>query len=295
MNREEMLARLDRGEDPLDVSIQKWRDIVEHLEHISSFDQFDDSLERGSLNCALCEVHSSCLDCPIVTHAKCHSPNTADGRKYGLCRYTPYYEFFFAVARQDLAAMRTAAKKELQFLEQLKAELQQRHISTAPKLATESDIRSYCKKHALIERSMRPELNAVSYTVVLKFPLLVYRIECSSPALWEYVPVSPQELANEPVHLFFTFAFASLVHADAAMLPLREDYVVDKLYDLIKQALNKGSITASFSEDNDGIEGTVTFYISEPLRSIVVHDSARASVTSFSRSEEEGGGGEYHA
>jgi len=296
MKREEMSVRLECGEDPLELSIQKWRDIVHHLEHIKSFDEYDDSLERGSLNCALCEVHSSCLDCPIVTQAKCHTSNSADGRKYGLCRHTPYYEFLAAVARQDVDAMRATAKKELQFLNQLQTELQQRSIPTDPQLApmSERDIRAYCKEYARIERTARPELNAVSYTVVLKFPLLVNRIECSSPELWEFVPVSQQELQNESVHLFFTFAFTSLVHADAAMLPLREEYVIDKLYDLIRQALNEGHITAAFSEDRDGIEGTVTFYISEPLRIAAKH-AHRAHRFSGSRILEKGVGGEYRA
>jgi len=288
MKREEMLERLERGEDPLELSIQKWRDIVEHLEHIQSFDEYDDSLERGSLNCALCEVYRSCLDCPIATYANRNSSEVPDGRKYGLCRYTPYYEFFAAVARQDIVAMRATAKKELRFLERLQTELQQRSIPTDPQLApmSERDIRAYCKEYARIERTVRPELNAVSYTVVLKFPLLVNRIECSSPELWEFVPVSQQELQNESVHLFFTFASASLVHADAAMLPLREEYVIDKLYDSIRQALNKGFITASFYEDRDGVEGTVTFYISEPLRIAAKH-AHRAPVLAPTNKEEE--------
>ena len=289
MKREEMLERLERGEDPLELSIQKWRDIVEHLDHINSFDEYDDSLERGSLNCALCEVHSSCLDCPIATYVN-HSSEVSDGRKYGLCRYTPYFEFLAAVARQDLVAMRATAKKELRFLERLQTELRQRSIPTDPQLApmSERDIRAYCKEYARIERTVRPELNAVSYTVVLKFPLLVNRIECSSPELWEFVPVSQQELQNESVHLFFTFAFASLVHADAAMLPLREEYVIDKLYDLIRQALNEGHITAAFTEDRDGIEGTVTFYISEPL-CIAAKHAHRAPVLRFLHSGEGSG------
>ena len=67
MTREEMLERLAKGEDPLDLSIEKWEDIVEHLNKISSFEEFNKEIEMGIYNCALCETYydGSCIKCPV--------------------------------------------------------------------------------------------------------------------------------------------------------------------------------------------------------------------------------------
>jgi len=55
MTRDEMLARLEKGDDPLDVSIDKWLDMVKK--------PTDNS---GSQTCALCETYlfQGCLGCP---------------------------------------------------------------------------------------------------------------------------------------------------------------------------------------------------------------------------------------
>lgn len=59
MNYDEMVERLDAGEDPLEVSILKWKDIVEG----KGTNEYDD-------NCALCHVYLTsdmdCGDCPIL-------------------------------------------------------------------------------------------------------------------------------------------------------------------------------------------------------------------------------------
>jgi len=112
MNREEMLKRLRAGEDPLDLSIEKWKDIVNHLKSIHRASDFDDNLEAQGDNCALCEVHEGCQSCPVYERT---------GR--GDCGGTPYWEFNVAWRRCDLKAMWTAAERELKFLISLKKEL----------------------------------------------------------------------------------------------------------------------------------------------------------------------------
>jgi len=52
MTRDEMLKRLKAGEDPLELSIQKWRDIVEGKGE-----------DLGINNCALCEKFENCQAC----------------------------------------------------------------------------------------------------------------------------------------------------------------------------------------------------------------------------------------
>ncbi|OQX53962.1 MAG: hypothetical protein B5M53_06320 [Candidatus Cloacimonas sp. 4484_209] len=68
MTRKEMIERLMKGEDPLDLGIEKWRDIVEHLKKISSFEEYDERLEKGQYNCALCELYlkDKCIECPVT-------------------------------------------------------------------------------------------------------------------------------------------------------------------------------------------------------------------------------------
>ena len=111
MNREEMSRRLKAGEDPLDLSIEKWKDIVNHLHEIQSKEEFDDRLEEGHKNCALCQVYSAngCLNCPIrrVTGAES-------------CLFTPWTDWVVAKEAGSLQDMRKAAVKELVFLRGLR-------------------------------------------------------------------------------------------------------------------------------------------------------------------------------
>ena len=111
MTRKEMIERLMKGEDPLDLGIEKWRDIVEHLEKISSFEEYDERFEKGQYNCALCELYlkNKCIECPV---------KITTGRKE--CRNTPYHRFWCAWGIRDLEGMREAAIAKLEFLKSLK-------------------------------------------------------------------------------------------------------------------------------------------------------------------------------
>jgi len=110
-----MLRRLKAGEDPLDLSIEKWEDIVNHLKSIRRASDFDESLEAQGDNCALCEVHEGCRSCPVCKRT---------GREN--CSGTPYWEFRLAWRRYDLRAMRIAAERELEFLISLKKQLMEK-------------------------------------------------------------------------------------------------------------------------------------------------------------------------
>jgi len=112
MTREEMLKKLWAGEDPLDLSIGKWRDVVKHLNKITRFEEFNKEIEMGEDNCALCEMYyydGGCIECPV---------RKATGN--GECRGTPFKDFVKACIEEDLEGMRKAATAELKFLENLK-------------------------------------------------------------------------------------------------------------------------------------------------------------------------------
>ena len=72
MNREEMIRRLDAGEDPLEVSIVKW----EFLRDMR--DEIEEYIEINSTTCALCwDCNTNCDEgCVIYNHTNkvaCHS------------------------------------------------------------------------------------------------------------------------------------------------------------------------------------------------------------------------------
>ena len=111
-----MLRRLRAGEDPLDLSIEKWKDIIDSLQKIQHAWEFNENLERGAENCALCEefsevreVFSDCRRCPVYKETGEHN-----------CLNTPYYEFREALKEGNLSAMLYTAKRMLKLLEKIK-------------------------------------------------------------------------------------------------------------------------------------------------------------------------------
>ena len=108
-----MLKRLRNGENPLNISIEKWQDIVEYLSDNKriSYKKLN-ALENGANNCALCEVHwdNSCNGCPVYRYT---------GRPF--CGGTPYEKFNhekkYNAKRDNLLKY---AKAELSFLKKLK-------------------------------------------------------------------------------------------------------------------------------------------------------------------------------
>ena len=96
MNRTEMLEKLKVGEDPLEISIKKWRDIVE-----------GEGKDNGVKNCALCKVYEGCCGCPVKSET---------GLKY--CDGTPYemYEDMYDEGLSTEEELEEAAMAELEFL-----------------------------------------------------------------------------------------------------------------------------------------------------------------------------------
>lgn len=94
VTRAEMLRLLKEGKDPLDLSIQKWQDIVDGK-----------GKDTGRMDCALCELYfdDGCYDCPIQRKTK--ETN---------CHGTPY----------EIFKLHDRAQKELEFLKKLREELQ---------------------------------------------------------------------------------------------------------------------------------------------------------------------------
>lgn len=93
MKREEMLKRLKAGESPLELSIEKWQDIVDGKGE-----------DQSSLNCALCETT------PIDAEDECNGCIVKETTGEPNCLGTPYHDH----ADEDWA------KRELEFLKYLR-------------------------------------------------------------------------------------------------------------------------------------------------------------------------------
>jgi len=113
MYRSEMLYRLAIGEDPLELSIQKWQDIVDCLDRITDMSEFDQKLQNGSLNCALCERCNLdelfCDQCIIGIYTDQWD-----------CRGTPFNDARMSLGSSDIERARIACRSELEFLKSLR-------------------------------------------------------------------------------------------------------------------------------------------------------------------------------
>ena len=125
MTKKDVKQRLENGEDPLDLSIEKWESICET-------DDIDTAigLDEGGDNCALCHVYflyrvyspENCVGCPVYKAAN---------QQY--CRGTPHSSWVYKVmeynriAQEDVynrtklgGQIKAVAAAELEFLRSLK-------------------------------------------------------------------------------------------------------------------------------------------------------------------------------
>ena len=106
MKEKEMIERLEAGEDPLELSIEKWQDILDGTGE-----------ELGDHNCALCVEfgeHCDCDGCPIAEdgHPDC------EGTMYVAYRRALHERL--ETHSDDKTAELHAAKKELEYLKSLR-------------------------------------------------------------------------------------------------------------------------------------------------------------------------------
>lgn len=96
MKREEMLTRLENGESPLELSIEKWRDIIDGT-----------GKDLSDQNCALCEKNSfphksNCDGCPVKEKT---------GENW--CLGTPYIEYTNQMDNLEYKSLTAALKKTI--------------------------------------------------------------------------------------------------------------------------------------------------------------------------------------
>ena len=109
MNREEMLDRLSKGEDPLELSIEVWEEKEKLLRCGTSLEQID----VGAYYCPLCEVFfgKSCRGCAV---------SEKTGRIE--CKGTPFKTFaeIICSANPDRDVLIEYAHFEVEFLKSLR-------------------------------------------------------------------------------------------------------------------------------------------------------------------------------
>lgn len=106
MYAKEMVERVENGEDPLELSIEKWVDIVDCFENAET-DSDCTGLENSSSNCALCFTHPDCDNCPVYLFTGIIG-----------CADTPYVKF---ISTYGISEKKRIAKKELEFLKLLRS------------------------------------------------------------------------------------------------------------------------------------------------------------------------------
>ena len=111
MYAKEMVDRIKNGEDALELSIEKWKDIVNHLKSIKYESDYDYALEDGDQNCALCFLYrkDGCAKCPVYKFTG-----------YQECNATPYVEFSDCEYEDFFFSKLSIAKEELEFLKSLR-------------------------------------------------------------------------------------------------------------------------------------------------------------------------------
>lgn len=107
MTRNEMLKLLKDGEDPLEISIQKWEDIVRVAKDPDSNIQDIEMMDASANNCALCHIYylNNCKGCSVH-----------ECTKLRYCRGTPYKHYFRELSDSNKAGVLKFAKAELEFL-----------------------------------------------------------------------------------------------------------------------------------------------------------------------------------
>jgi len=112
MNRQEMIERLSEGEKPIDVSIEKWKDIVRQIKQGFELDH----IEYHVKTCALCELYydseNECANCDYARYYGHTCDNVYEKKAW--------IWFDDSITKNDKGAARRAAQAMIAELEAIK-------------------------------------------------------------------------------------------------------------------------------------------------------------------------------
>lgn len=102
MDANEVVKRLKKGEDPLELAVEKWQRIVD-----GTGENF------GIANCALCHIYAinKCRGCPVY-----------EATREPYCAFTPYDDYSLEQCEDfpDPQKLKEHAIRELEFLKSLR-------------------------------------------------------------------------------------------------------------------------------------------------------------------------------
>lgn len=110
MEREDMLRRLENGEDPLELSIEKWQDIVDGKGE-----------DEENSNCALCEKYQTNIPPIYYLQEACKGCPVFQKTKKRFCRDTLYHYYQYSKSTED-------AIEELNFLKSLRKKVKEKKV-----------------------------------------------------------------------------------------------------------------------------------------------------------------------
>lgn len=64
MTGKELAGRLSKGEDPLDLSIEKWERVVGEMQDGVSYNELLGMGSFGVMTCGICIISDDCSECP---------------------------------------------------------------------------------------------------------------------------------------------------------------------------------------------------------------------------------------
>lgn len=111
MDYREMRRRLNNGENPLDLSIEKWEGVA-----------FKGDVDSGGCNCSLCEVYFiyGCIDCPVRNKTGLKTCNNTPFRAWVNHHEALHNDKEDRTVIDNCGMCKSIAKRELEFLKSCK-------------------------------------------------------------------------------------------------------------------------------------------------------------------------------
>jgi len=139
------------------------------------------------------------------------------------------------------------------------------HTGGNLKLFGYEEVEAYVKEHVVLKEERVPEFDDWKLIGTIRFPLLITKVEYTNPELLDYISVDINSLNENYTHYYFKFG-VNCNYTHEELKPFAEHEVIKDLVNEIIKSVNCGYVKISFSEERDGVEGTITYYVKWPVR-----------------------------
>ena len=139
------------------------------------------------------------------------------------------------------------------------------HTGGNLKLFGYEEVEAYVKEHVVLKEERVPEFDDWKLIGTIRFPLLITKVEYTNPELLDYISVDINSLNENYTHYYFKFG-VNCNYTHEELKPFAEHEVIKDLVNEIIKSVNCGYVKISFSEEEDGVKGTVTYHVKWPIR-----------------------------